>query len=134
MKGGFKEAAAFEGEYKGLKLTVTIDAQAMLPILHAKGSLRHDITNTATKGGLLRGLKTLEDHLSERIQSVQQERESMIKKVEDAKELLKKTFPYAKEEIEKRARLIEINNCIESPEKQSAMSVDGEIVQAEICR
>ncbi len=134
MKGGFKEAASFEGEYKGLKLTVTIDAQAMLPILHAKGSLRHDITNTATKGGLLRGLKTLEDHLSERIQSVQQERESMIKKVEDAKELLKKTFPYAKEEIEKRARLIEINNCIESPERQSAMSVDGEIVQAEICR
>lgn len=67
MKGGFKEAASFEGEYKGLKLTVTIDAQAMLPVLHAKGSLRHDITSTATKGGLLRGLKTLEDHLSERI-------------------------------------------------------------------
>ena len=114
-KGGFAKAKSFHGEYKGLQLSITIDPQAMFPVLHAKGSLRHDITNTTTKVGIVRSLKNLEQKLSDRIQNVQQERETMAKKMDDAKELLKKPFPHTEEEAEKRARLIEINNLIEQP-------------------
>ena len=116
-KGGFTEAKDFHGEYKGLQLTITIDPQAMFPILHAKGKFRHDITNTTSKTGIVRSLKNLEQSLTERIHSVKQERETMAQKIADAKELIKKPFPHTEEEATKRARLIEINNLIEAPER-----------------
>lgn len=68
--------------------------------LYGSGSARISVT--------MRRLDALHDGIVKELKATQEERSRIAEDVKEAEEKIKKPFPYAAEEAEKKARLIEI--------------------------
>ena len=112
-KGGFSATKDFSGEYRGLKLQIRIDPIAMQPYIILTGKRSHRIGFSDKPEVTMRRISSLYDGIVKELCQVQEERARIAADVKDAEEEIKKPFPHAAEEAEKKARLIEITKQME---------------------
>ena len=107
-KGGFTAAKAVKGSYRGMNLRILIDPVAMEPYLSLSGARTYRIGFSEKPEVTMRRLDALHDGIVKELKATQEERSRIAEDVKEAEEKIKKPFPYAAEEAEKKARLIEI--------------------------
>ena len=107
-KGGFTAATAVKGSYRGMNLRILIDPMAMEPYLSLSGARTYRIGFSEKPKVTMRRLDALHDGIIKELKATQEERSRIAEDVKEAEEKIKKPFPYAAEEAEKKARLIEI--------------------------
>lgn len=107
-KSGHTGVKNFHGEYKGMKLLMTLDSRSLEPVLGVRGRLLHKITFAAAGKTTLRRLEEMEKTLGDSIEQMQRESASLTQEIEAAKEAMSQPFRFAAEEAEKKARLREI--------------------------
>ena len=111
----------FHGEYKGMKLLMTLDSRSLEPVLGVKGKILHKLAFAAAGKTTLRRLEEMEKTLGDNIEQMQKESASLTQEIEAAKEAMKQPFRFAAEEEEKKARLREIlQEMFQKPGKTAA--------------
>ena len=120
-KSGHKGMKGFHGEYKGMKLLMTLDSRSLEPVLGVKGKILHKLAFAAAGKTTLRRLEEMEKTLGDNIEQMQKESASLTQEIEAAKEAMKQPFRFAAEEEEKKARLREIlQEMFQKPGKTAA--------------
>ena len=118
-KGGFSATKDFKGEYRGLKLQIRIDPLAMEPYIVLTGKRTHRVGFSDKPEVTMRRISSLYDGIVKELRQVQEERARIAADVRDAEEEIKKPFPHAAEEAEKKARLIEITKQMEMSSEEA---------------
>ena len=112
-KGGFSATKDFKGAYQGLKLQIRIDPIAMTPYIVLTGQHSHHIAFSDKPEVTMRRITSLYDGIGKEIRQVQEERARIAADIKEAEEELRKPFPHAAEEAEKKAQLIVITKQME---------------------
>ena len=100
------------GSYRGFNMFVSFNAFTMEYMLHLKGQMTHSVTlGTDLRGNIIRIDNAL-NQMPQRLESVKNQLDNLLRQQTAAEEEVKKPFPYEKDLKSKNIRLAELDTLL----------------------